>query len=101
MPIPRAAFTASVAVMLFASPLWAEGGSLVVGAQRSQHVEAPAAEGGEGDYGFSASSGAQTPAPKTPAPDADLLAYDEEEALIEAEAALAAGDAGDGAVVID
>lgn len=95
----------TIMLMLFASPICAEETKHVVGAKRVPHHAAPQPADGEGDYGFSGVSATQ-PAeqPRLPAlipPDDDLLAYEAEEAMIEAEAALAADDGAETSVVID
>jgi len=91
--------------VMFASPIWAEDTAPVVGAKRVPHHAAPQPVDGEGDYGFAGVSPEPTEQPTTPvtliSPDDDLLAYDQEEALIEAEAALAADESAEASVVID
>lgn len=102
------AFRGFVIWLLLASPVWAEAHEPVIGAKRKFHDAAPLPVDGEGDYGFSGtavSRSAQEPAgaksaPKLVPPDAALLAYEKEEALMEAEAAVAADDTGRSPVTI-
>ncbi len=102
MPVIRGAIIS----LLLASPVWAEAHVPVIGAKRTYHHAAPLPIDGEGDYGFSGTPAREPADTKVTThivtPDADLLAYEEEEALLEAEAAMAADDTrGLPVVVID
>ncbi len=103
-------YQARVLVMLLlpslfmaAAPVSGEETPPVIGATPPLHDAAPQAPDGQGDYGFAG----QTRMKQTGnsggvlEPDEDLLAYEEEEAAIEAEAAIALDDTVDPVVVVD
>ena len=82
-----------------------QNGTPVIGARAEPHHAAPLPVDGEGDYGFAGTASHGSDASSEPAvpitPDRDLLAYDEEETLLEAEAALAADHGATETTVID
>lgn len=103
---------ATMMIGLLCSPAMAEEEDHVIGAKRPIHNAAPKAGDGQGDYGFSVrpefSGESATPYEQsetgltpTLSADADLQAYDEEEAQMEAEAAIALDETANTEVALD
>jgi hypothetical protein len=105
---------ATMILGLLSAPAMAEEENHVIGAKRPTHHAAPKAGDGQGDYGFTikpahALAGESKQSRDTTrtglhsslAADPDLQAYEEEEALVEAEAAYTQDDATGSEIVLD
>lgn len=101
-------FRSAAALTLLVWPVWADDSVPVFGARAAPHHSAPLPIDGEGDYGFAGPTGQRTGESVPPPnhippglipPDEALLAYDEEEARLEAEAALVGKSTKSGTVI--